>query len=42
MLSVHGDPVNEPVPLVVNVTVPVGAIATAEVSVTVAVHVASW
>ena len=42
MVSVHGDPVNEPVPLLVNVTVPVGAVPTAEVSVTVAVHVASW
>jgi len=39
-LSVHGDPVNVPVPLLANDTVPVGVTAVpAELSVTVAVHV---
>ena len=37
---VHGDPVNVPVPLLVNATVPVGALVVPpEVSVTVAVQV---
>jgi len=37
---VHGDPVNVPVPLLANVTVPVGVTAVpAELSVTVAVQV---
>ena len=36
----HGEPVNVPVPLLVNETVPVGALVVPpEVSVTVAVHV---
>jgi len=35
----HGEPVNVPVPLLVKVTVPVGVVGVAEVSVTVAVQV---
>ena len=37
--NVHGEPVNVPVPLLVKVTVPVGVVGVAEVSVTVAVQV---
>ena len=36
---VQGEPVNVPVPLLVKVTVPVGVVGVAEVSVTVAVQV---
>ena len=40
MPNAHGDPVNVPVPLLVNPTVPVGALVVPpDVSVTVAVHV---
>ena len=34
--------VNDPVPLLVNVTVPVGVVGETLVSVTVAVHVVAW
>ena len=37
--NVHGEPVNVPVPLLVKVTVPLGRVGVAEVSVTVAVQV---
>ena len=37
-LRVQGEPVNVPVPLLVKVTVPVGVVGVAEVSVTVAVQ----
>ena len=41
--KVHGDPVNVPVPLLLNATVPVGALVVGgDVSVTVAVHVVGW
>ncbi len=41
--NVHGDPTKVPVPLLVKVTVPVGAVAPeGAVSVTVAVQVATW
>ncbi len=43
MANVQGDPVKPPVPLLVNVTVPVGAVeSVGEVSVTVAMHVVAW
>jgi len=42
-VSVHGDPVKEPAPLLVKLTVPVGLFGPVEdVSVTVTVHVVAW
>ena len=39
---VQSEPVKVPFPLVMNVTMPVGVVEVAEVSVTVAVHVEVW